>query len=59
MQSSRAEKPKSRKSSKPPKKWTAHWYEIAEALKSDRDNVAMVACSEYVNHNVVCYYDQE
>ena len=59
MQSSRAEKPKSRKSSKPPKKWTARRYEIAEALESDRDNVAMVACSECVNHNVVYYYDRE
>ena len=57
MQSFHTEKPKSWKSSKPPKKWTARWYEIAEALKSNRDNVAMVACSECVNHNVVCYYD--
>ena len=59
MQSFRAEKPKSQKSSKPLKKWTTRWYEIAEALESDRDNVAMVACSEYMNHNMVCYYDWE
>ena len=59
MQSSRAEKSKSQKSSKPPKKWTARRYEIAKALESDRDNVAIVAYSEYVNHNIVCYYDRE
>ena len=59
MQSFRAEKPKSRKFSKPPKKWTARRYEIAKALKSDRDNVAIVAYSEYMNHNMVYYYDWE
>ena len=59
MQSFRAEKSKSRKFLKPPKKWTARQYEIVEALESDRDNIAMVACSECVNHNMVCYYDWE
>ena len=58
MQSFHAEKSKLRKSSKPPKKWTTRRNEIADALESDEDNIAMVACSECVKHNVVYYYDR-
>ena len=58
MQSFRAKKPKLQKSSKPPKKWTTRHNEIVNALKSNKDNIAMVACSECVKHNVVCYYDR-
>ena len=57
MQSFHAEKPKLWKFSKLPKKWTTRRNEIADALESDEDNIAMVACSECVKHNVVCYYD--
>lgn len=59
MQSFRVIKLKPRKSSKPAKSWSERRIEIAAALESDRDNVAMVACSECVNNNVVCYYDRE
>ena len=58
MQSFRAEKPKLQKSSKPPKKWTTRRNEIADTLESDEDNIAMVACSKCVKHNVVYYYDR-
>ena len=58
MQSFRAEKPKLQKFSKPLKKWTTCRNEIADALESDEDNIAMVACSEYVKHNVICYYNR-
>ena len=58
MQSFRAKKPKLQKSSKPPKKWTTYRNEIADALEFDEDNLAMVAYSEYIRHNVMCYYDQ-
>jgi hypothetical protein len=58
MQSFRIEKPKPRKSSKPSKGWHERRIEIAESI-SVEDNIAMVACSECVNHGVVCYYDRE
>ena len=58
MQSFCAKKPKLQKSLKPPKKWTTRRNEIANALKSDKNNIAIVACSECIKHNMVCYYNQ-
>ena len=58
MQSFRAKKSKLQKFSKPLKKWTTRRNDIVDTLESDEDNIAMVACSECVKHNVVCYYDR-
>lgn len=59
MQTFRIQKPKPRKSSKPVRSWNDRRNEIADSIESDPDNAAMVACTECVNHNVVCYYDRE
>jgi hypothetical protein len=59
MQSFRVEKTTNRKSSKPAKSWNIRRHEIADALSSSDDNIAMVACSECVDSNSVCYYDRE
>ena len=58
IQSFCAKKSKLQKFSKPPKKWTTRRNEIVNALKSDKDNIAIVAYSEYVKHNIMYYYDQ-
>ena len=58
MQSFCTKKSKLRKFLKLSKKWTTCRNEIANTLKSDKDNIAIVACSEYVKHNIVYYYDR-
>ena len=55
MQSFRIAK---RKSSKPEKSKTERNIELAEAI-SIPENLAMVACSECVRFNDVCYYDRK
>jgi hypothetical protein len=52
-------KPTRPQSSIPPKSQRVRFDEIADSISSDKNNEAMVACSECVNHNVTCYYDRE
>lgn len=59
MRASTAKKTVLRKSSTPRKSWKERRNEIADSLESDIDNIAMVACSECVRNNTVCYYDRE
>jgi ribosomal protein S27E len=58
MQTFRVAKTKP-KSTIPPKSWNLRRLEIADSLESDQGNLAMVACSECVNNNALCYYDRE
>ena len=58
MEQFRIAKPKPRKSSKPSKSWNERCIELAESIAVVQ-NIAMVACSECVGHNVVCYYSRE
>jgi hypothetical protein len=58
MQPFRVGKSRPRKSSKPVKTWNDRRNEVADSI-SVEENVAMVACTECVNHGVVCYYDRE
>ena len=50
---------KKRKSSKPPKEDPARLQDLADGIESDRNNLAMVKCSECVKHNRLCFYDRE
>jgi len=58
MLSSRVNKTKSSKSSKPALNSHERRFRLASLLSTE-DNVAMVACTNCVNRNVVCYYDRE
>jgi hypothetical protein len=58
MQSFRASKTKSRKTSKPRPNKTARLNEAVDAI-SVKENEAIVSCTEYVKHNKTCYYDRE
>jgi len=58
MQQFRVSKPKPGKSSKPRKSWNDRRVELADSL-SIPSNAVMVACSECVSRDVVCYFDRE
>ena len=48
----------SRKSSKPVKDWNVRRLKITNALKII-DNITMVAYIEYINYEVVYYYNRQ
>ena len=52
-------KPKPPKSSKPVISWQQRQNEIADFLKSDKDNEAMVAYSECASRDEVYFYSRE
>jgi len=51
-------KVKPRKSTKPPKNKSESLKELADAIASDVENIAMVSCTECVKDDVLCYYDR-